>query len=312
MIKKILKPFVPELLLKRLRTGNTGNEAFKTGHYYSAIPSLIDINKRSSEIFSMKDNFNGIDLHYDKQLENLEEFRALNEVEPFSLDKKIRFDVENDSFSYDDAPVLQFMLRKIKPKRIIEIGCGHSSAVMLDTNELYLNNTIEDFTFIDIDLTRLKSRLTGKDEEHIQMIEKSVSEVDLSIFKKLKTNDLLFIDSSHVSKIGSELHTLIFKILPELESGVYIHFHDIRYPFEYSREMINQKVFWNEAYLLRAFLMFNDHFEISFWLNCLINHDQSNRKLLDFLPLHDWDRRFNGNNGDISTAGGSIYLKKVK
>ncbi len=150
------------------------------------------------------------------------------------------------------------------------------------------------------------------DEMKINMLEMPIQDVDLTIFEKLEANDLLFIDSSHVSKIGSDLHTIMFEILPILKNGVYIHFHDIRFPFEYSRELINSKVFWNEAYLLRSFLMFNNSFQIEFWLNCLLNFENNtNQSKFDFLPLNEWDRLFNNSKGDIKGAGGSIYLKKV-
>ena len=104
----------------------------------------------------------------------------------------------------------------------------------------------------------------------------------------------------------------MFEILPILKPGVYIHFHDIRYPFEYSKQLINSKVFWNEAYLLRSFLMFNNSFKIEFWLNCLLNFEKNaDMKKFEFLPLSGWDRLFNNSLGDFRGAGGSIYLKKT-
>jgi predicted O-methyltransferase YrrM len=311
-IKKALKLIIPRFIWEKKLPVKIENERFEGGHYYSVIPSLTDVNKRSEEIFSAKDPLLGIDLNREEQIKTLNEFRITSIEKPFSLDKFTRFYIENDSFSYDDAPVLSYMLRKIKPAKIIEIGCGYSSAVMLDTNDSYINNTTSDFTFIDIDFSSLNAKLKDDDRSKVTTIEKPIQEVDLSIFSALGENDLLFIDSSHVAKVGSDLNTILFKILPVLKPGVYIHFHDVRFPFEYSLELINNKIFWNEAYLLRAFLMFNDHFKITFWLNCLVNDPLINKNDLEFLPLHDWDRKFNNSKGDISGAGGSIYLQKVK
>ncbi|MCZ8539210.1 hypothetical protein [Psychrobacillus psychrodurans] len=82
--------------------------------------------------------------------------------------------------------------------------------------------------------------------------------------------DILFIDSYHVSKIGSDVNYIIFEILPKLKPGVRIHFHDIFYPFEYPEKWIFEGRFWNRAYLLRAFLQYNQDFIIDLWNNYLI------------------------------------------
>jgi hypothetical protein len=71
-------------------------------------------------------------------------------------------------------------------------------------------------------------------------------------------------------------------------------------------------VFWNEAYLLRAFLMFNDDFKMAFWLNYLLNDGVTNKSEFDFLPLPSWGQKFNNSRGEVSGAGGSLYLRKVE
>jgi hypothetical protein len=90
-----------------------------------------------------------------------------------------------------------------------------------------------------------------------------LQDVDQEIFARLKANDILFIDSSHVAKIGSDVNHLMSEILPILAPGVHIHFHDIFYPFEYPRQWVEEGRAWNEAYLLEAFLSFNSEFERS-------------------------------------------------
>lgn len=311
-LKKVYRGIVCSIAESNIRRRKLSEvEAFESGHYYSVIPSLEDVNKRSKMIYKT-DKLCGININIEKQWLNLEELRSLYNQNPLETSQLRRFKIENGSFSYDDAPVLHYMLRKIKPRHIVEIGSGNSSAIMMDTNDFYMNNSIKEFTFIDIDLTLFKNNLIENDELKINMLEMPIQQVDLTIFEKLEANDLLFIDSSHVSKIGSDLHTIMFEILPILKNGVYIHFHDIRFPFEYSKELINSKVFWNEAYLLRSFLMFNNNFQIEFWLNCLLNFENNtNLSKFDFLPLNGWDRLFNKSKGDIKGAGGSIYLKKV-
>ncbi len=89
------------------------------------------------------------------------------------------------------------------------------------------------------------------------------------LFDVLEAGDILFIDSSHVSKVGSDVNLLFFDVLPRLRPGVWVHVHDIGYPFEYSREWIFEGRAWNEAYLLHAMLIENPHWDIELWCNYL-------------------------------------------
>ena len=82
------------------------------------------------------------------------------------------------------------------------------------------------------------------------------------LFRELHAGDVLFVDSTHVAKVGSDVNHIFFEILPILQPGVVVHFHDIMYPFEYEPKWIYTGVAWNEAYMLRAFLMFNPTFKI--------------------------------------------------
>jgi hypothetical protein len=95
-----------------------------------------------------------------------------------------------------------------------------------------------------------------------------VQDVPLEIFRDLRSGDILFVDTSHVSKLGSDLHHILFHILPALPDGILIHFHDIFLPREYPREwVIERNWFWNEQYLLLAFLMYNKAFRVVFMNN---------------------------------------------
>jgi hypothetical protein len=90
----------------------------------------------------------------------------------------------------------------------------------------------------------------------------SVRDVPLEAFKSLQANDVLFIDSSHVVSIDSDVVFEILELLPLLASGVVVHFHDMFIPFDYPEKfVIGNLCFWGEQYLLQAFLMFNGNFE---------------------------------------------------
>ena len=117
-------------------------------------------------------------------------------------------------------------------------------------------------TFIEPFPARLFSLLTLKDKKNINLIKSEVQSVHLDNFKKLEAGDILFIDSSHVVKTASDVHFILFDVLPILKRGVFIHFHDVFYPFEYPKKWVLSGINWNEDYFLKAFLMYNDEFEI--------------------------------------------------
>lgn len=277
----------------KARTKNA--EFFPPGHYYSAIPSLED-----REAFLVQQlptqEIRGIDLNAEKQFELLKEFKDYYADCPFQDQKSgdLRYYYINPSYSYTDALTLYSMLRRFRPRRIIEIGSGYSSCVMLDTTELFLDDKI-DFTFIEPYPELLHSLIKERDKRHT-ILPIKLQDVDKDIFKALEANDILFVDSTHVSKLGSDVNRIIFEILPILRQGVLIHFHDIFWPFEYPSDWIKKGIAWNEAYLLRAFLEFNQSFEIMFFAGFLHNYH------------HDW---FEENMSlYLKNAGGNIWLRR--
>ena len=112
----------------------------------------------------------------------------------------------------------------------------------------------------------MRSLFKDGDSTSASLYECKVQDVDLRIFAGLEAGDILFIDLSHVLKTGSDVCFELFEILPLLRPGVIIHFHDISAAFEYPRQWIlDDRCAWNEAYALRAFLMYNSAFKIIFF-----------------------------------------------
>jgi predicted O-methyltransferase YrrM len=216
---------------------------------------------------------------------------------PFRPDKVegLRYYYANPTFSYSDAILLYCMIRHLKPKRIIEVGSGYSSCVILDTNELHFDNAIKT-TFIEPYPKLLLSLLKEGDVQRIRLLPHRLQDVKASEFDAVGANDILFIDSSHVSKIGSDVNRVFFEILPSLSSGVYIHFHDILYPFEYPKEWIYDGRAWNESYLLRAFLEYNSKFRIAVWSHFMERFHRQFYK--ERMPLC------------LRVPGGSIWIRK--
>ncbi len=255
VLRKIARP------IKLLRSVN--QLGFPAGHFYSPINSKAELKKRESEIWATPQRtIKGIDLNEEEQLELLSRFRDYYKDLPFDDKPKegLRYYYDNGVYSYSDAIFLFCMIRHNNPKRIIEVGSGFSSSVMLDTNNLFYDNSIK-CTFIEPYPDRLNKLL--KANEQIDLIQKPVQEVDISLFEELEEGDILFIDSTHVSKTGSDVNFLLFEVLPVLKKGVKIHFHDIFYPFEYPKDwVLNKKRNWNEDYILRAYLTNSTKFKI--------------------------------------------------
>ncbi|MCF8324877.1 MAG: class I SAM-dependent methyltransferase [Leadbetterella sp.] len=271
---------------------------YPSGHFYSEIVSVEEVMRRQNTIWGKEniDGIRGIDLNVDDQIKLVKQFELYYGEIPFpkikSHDKRYYF--ENEFYSYTDAIFLYSIIRHFKPNRIIEIGSGFSSSVMLDTNEHFFNKSIN-LTFIEPNANRLKSLLNENDYDTIAIIEKFVQDVKIETFEKLNYGDILFIDSTHVVKTGSDVNYILFEILPKLKSGVIIHFHDIFYPFEYPKEWVFMGRNWNEDYFLRAFLMYNKEFEIMLFSHYLNKH---HKHIFTEMPLC------------LKNTGGNLWLRK--
>jgi predicted O-methyltransferase YrrM len=237
------------------------------GHFYSPIPSIEEVKLREKEIFNnIPRGIPGVDLNEEGQVHLLHELKKHYHDQPFEAQKKddVRYFFENPNYSYGEAIILYCMIRHAQPKKIIELGSGYSSCAILDTNELFFDNAIS-CTFIDPYPQLLQSLIKDSDIERIEIIQKNVQDVSIDKFSELSAGDILFVDSSHVSKVNSDVNHIFFEILPHIKGGIYIHFHDVGYPFEYPKEWIYEGRAWNEAYLLRAFLQYNNAFRIRFF-----------------------------------------------
>ena len=244
------------------------NRFVPPGHFYSPIPALEDIVRDQARLFPnpLPCTLPGIDLREAEQMALLNECIPFYTEMPFAPQPTpgLRYHFENGAYSYADAIFLYFMLRRLRPRRVIEVGSGHSSCVMLDTNALFLGNSAE-LVFVEPYPELLHSLLQPGDADRVRILPQRLQDVPLELFATLEANDILFIDSTHVAKIGSDVITVFDRILPSLKPAVVVHFHDIFYPFEYPCYWLEEGRAWNEAYMLRAFLQYNAAFQIEVW-----------------------------------------------
>jgi hypothetical protein len=134
----------------------------------------------------------------------------------------------------------------------------------MDINEHYLDHAIQ-LTFVDPHPEKLYELMRKSDRARYEVISSTVQALAMDQFDSLERNDILFVDSSHVGKIGSDVLHILFEILPRLQDGVIVHFHDVHWPFEYPRWWIEDGRAWNEAYFLRALLMYNKVLKIRYF-----------------------------------------------
>ncbi len=276
----------------------TAHFYFPPGHFYSPIPSMDEVRLNEEKIFNVARQISGIDLFERDQLELIKQFVPYYDQLIFTPVKTagIRYHYDNPNYSYTDAIFLHCMIRHLNPKKIIEIGSGYSSCVMLDTNEFYLDNKIS-CTFIEPYPELLLSLLKEDDHDRSEIIQSKPQDIEIEKFSSLSEGDILFIDSTHVSKVGSDVNYIFFEILPFLKKGVYIHFHDIFYPFEYPKKLIYKGLAWNEDYILRAFLEYNNSYKVVLFSDFIATFY---RDILEqYMPLC------------LKNTGCNIWLRKV-
>lgn len=285
------------ILCEEFKSKVSSQEFVPPGHFYSAVPSIEERNNFISSVEKEINDISEVEINKEKQLELLRSFKKYHDTCPFPHEKneKFRYYFLNPAYSYSDGLTLYSMIRHFNPENIIEIGSGFSSCVMLDTNHYFYDNKIE-MTFIEPYPELLFSLIKPIDRKHL-FIEDKVQNVDVGIYSQLKENDFLFVDSTHVSKLNSDVNKIIFEIIPSLNRGVIIHFHDIFWPFEYPKEWIHEGRAWNEAYILHAFLSNNKNYEILFFSDYLhkFYHDLYQ---ID-LPLC------------LSQTGGNLWIRKL-
>jgi len=167
----------------------------------------------------------------------------------------------NGFFGLCDGAVYYSMLTTLRPKHIVEVGSGFTSAIALDVRDQELQDL--QLTFIDPNPARLYELLKENDDTTITIHRDLVQNVPIELFDVLEKDDILFIDSTHVSKKGSDVNWLFLEVLPRLRPGVIVHVHDIFFPFDYPDAWLHRD--FNETYLLQAFLSYNNVFQIMFF-----------------------------------------------
>lgn len=226
-------------------------------HYYEPVFNAAHIRLRNGER-----NLPGLKLNVEGQLGLLSLFNYRSELITLPFDKKEdgQYYYNNPSFFAGDAEFLYSMIRLKKPTKIIEIGSGFSTLMML---EAIKKNKEEDGNY-NCKMTCVEPyEMPWLEKTGVEVIRKRVQELNPTLFQQLQNGDFLFIDSSHVIRPDGDVLFEYLEILPTLHDGVIVHIHDIYTPFDYPREYFEKHIiFINEQYLVEAFLSLNDKFKI--------------------------------------------------
>ena len=234
-------------------------------NYYSPVPDTMTF----KELFWVyKSNLKEVDLNIDTQLDLVDNIFPTfkHEYNKFPVSSRevsmpTEFAIDNGAFAFVDAYVLYCMIRHFLPKRIIEIGSGISTLISSKAcSENKLGGVLTELIAIEpYPNDTLKRGFPGLS----RLIQEKVENIDFTLFESLNENDILFIDSSHVVRIGGDVIFEFIEVLPRLKKGVIVHFHDIFLPLHYPKEFVmKQRLFFTEQYLLQAFLMYNHAWEV--------------------------------------------------
>ena len=210
-----------------------------------------------------------LDFAEEAQLAFLNRFHFNQELLEFPLHRQDppHFYYHNGWFEAGDAEVLYSVIRSFKPRRLIEVGGGFSTLI---AQAAILRNARED-TDLKCDHMCIEPYSNPWLERHdVHIVRMPVEELDLDLFRSLEKNDLLFLDSSHIIRPQGDVLFAFLEVFPILKAGTLVHVHDIFTPKDYPDEWVRAQIlFWNEQYLLEAFLSFNSHYEIVGALNFL-------------------------------------------
>lgn len=236
-------------------------------HFYSPVPDLRWL-KQTRNTWARKSEMPGVATDLEDQVGLLrrvclpyrEEYEG-NTVYQDAVEHKA-----GSGYGYVEAQALHGVIRHFNPRRVIEVGSGVSSyciAAALDRNA---------------EETGQRARMTCIEPypaDHLRALpsvelrEQPVQEVPVSIFEELDAGDLLFIDSSHAVKTGSDVNFVVLEVLPRLRPGVVVQVHDIYFPYDYSPDVLQTLFHWNETALYHAYLVHNDRVRILFCLSQL-------------------------------------------
>lgn len=269
-------------------------------HFYEPIPNLEEIkNNYKNQPRSCR----YIDFNFELAEQKIVQLLNKWSSEFYASVTKYGYDEINYYFRGIDALFLYCFIRELQPKSIVEVGQGVSTSITLAALEDNYKATGVKTKFFSIDPY---NRFDFKNQTNIgielEAMPFPLQALPLNLFSNLGESDLLFVDSSHVHKFGSDVEYLFEEIYPSVGQGVYIHVHDICSPYHYPLDWyVSEKRFWNEQYYLENFLRFNSRFAVEMPIYYLIQNSKILKQELNLLCLYP----------DFEPIGYSFYMQRI-
>ncbi len=191
----------------------------------------------------------------------------------------------------DGVSLYGFMVTH-KPKIYMEVGSGNSTKF---ARKAIIDHNL-DTIIVSIDPCP-RAEVDKLCDEHIR---KPVEEINIQIFDRLDTNDILYIDNSHRVFMNSDATTIFLDVFPRLKPGVLVEIHDVTLPYDYATEWINR--YYSEQYLLAAYILAKGKSFDIILPNTFISHDKELRSVL--APL--WEKEEMKN---VETHGCSFWVR---
>jgi hypothetical protein len=191
-----------------------------------------------------------------------------------------------------DSVALYSLLCLNNPKRLIEIGSGYSTEF---ARRAILNHS-------------LRTKITSIDPNPRAQIDlicdtiirQPLEDADLSLFDELEAGDFLYVDSTHRCFTNSDVTVFFLDVLPRLRNGIFVEFHDISLPYDYSPQLAER--YYSEQYLLAVYILAeNNKFNIVL-PNSFISEDVELNNILN--PLWDEPKM-----QEVERHGGSFWIQ---
>lgn len=231
-------------------------------HYYSNIPDFTfldneDFWKAPQSMVGVNGSDRESQLEFTREcINHLPDKSVLNNLSIISKAEEQQKEI--GGYGPIEADFLYAFICRYKPAKVIQVGCGVSTAVILNASK----DVGHEISIICVEAYPSDYLKRMDESGEIKLIWEMAQKTDLETLTDLEAGDLLFVDSTHTVKAGSEVNRLILEVLPRLKKGVFVHFHDIYFPFDYQRGIKETVLFWNESTLLHAFLIGNRDFTI--------------------------------------------------
>jgi hypothetical protein len=276
-------------------------------HFYSEIPDMRRL--RSATVWKAPRTMFGIQGGIDAQVRWVDHCtgRYRPSLRNFQIHQNaVRMNGSDEGYGQVEADFLYCFVRSVRPKKIVQIGCGVSTAVCLiaAADEGYS----PEITCIEPYPTDFLKRehAAGK----LILVPRKVEEVGANCSSSVRSGDLFFVDSSHTLAPAGEVNLILLEAMPRIAAGVYVHFHDIHFPYDYSPDTLSSALFFpHETALLYAFLLMNDCFEIAASLSMLhhLRLDDLVRFFPDMRP-REFDEGLTRESGHYPS---SIFLRRT-